>query len=469
MTSRPEPFSPSGSSFVTRTRLAIAGVSAAVLLLAFAVFSAGWSAFVVDQRTSELSRQLPAIAAAEAVAAESASSSVRDSLLRVEAGLLGAALFVTDSTGEVLRASEPDAAPRSLDLTRLGASSQPGVRSATVRGAGGGQVLVVAAPVGDGRQFVAVQRLSEIRAAQAGVLAVGAAGLLVALVFAWFAGGWLARRLTRPLLELEAGAERIAAGEFGAQVVEGGDVEIASLARSFNRMSARVADAHAAQQAFVGDVSHEIRTPLTSITGFSQALLDGTIADDDGRLRAARVIGHEAARIKEITTTLLSLSQLDAGAVEVLREPVDPAVLADTLTGRFGSQAAARGVALTIELPPEPRPLADPDRLLQCVSALVDNALGYARPGGEVRVSACGGELRWSIFVDDDGPGIPPEKRDTVFERFARLDASRSSESGGAGLGLAICARLVQLMEGRVWVEEGPLGGARFVIELPEA
>ncbi len=458
-----------GSSFVTRTRLAIAGVSAAVLLIAFAVFSAGWSAFVVEQRTAELSRQLPAIAAAEALAAESASGSVRDSLLRVEAGLLGAALFVTDSTGEVLRASEPKAAPRSLDLTMLRAASQPGVRSATVRGAGGRQVLVVAAPVGDGRQFVAVQRLSEIRAAQTGVLAVGAAGLLAALVVAWFAGGWLARRLTRPLLDLEAGAEQIASGEFGAQVVEVGDVEIASLARSFNHMSKRVADAHAAQQAFVGDVSHEIRTPLTSITGFAQALLDGTIADDDGRRRAAGVIAHEAGRIEEITTTLLSLAQLDAGAVDVLREPVDLAVLADALAGRFGPQATELGVALAIEVPSAPRPLADPNRLLQCVSALVDNALGHACPAGQVRVSARGIDSRWRIFVDDDGPGIPPEKRDAIFERFTRLDASRSSESGGAGLGLAICARLVELMGGRVWAEDGPLGGARLVIELPEA
>jgi signal transduction histidine kinase len=330
-------------------------------------------------------------------------------------------------------------------------------------------VLVVAAPVGDGRQLVAVQRLSEIRTVQAGLLASGAIGLLAALAVAWFAGGLLAHRLTRPLLDLQAGAERIASGDFGAQVSDDGDVEVAALARSFNHMSRRVADAHAAQQAFVGDVSHEIRTPLTSIAGFAHALQDGTIADEAGRQRAAGVIEHEARRIAEITTTLLSLSQLDAGSVELLREPVDLAVLCDALAGRFGVVAVERGVSLAIEVPGEPRPLADPERLLQCVSALVDNALAHARPSGDVRVSAWCGDSRWRVIVDDDGPGIPPEKRDIIFDRFTRLDESRSSESGGAGLGLSICARLVNLMGGRVWAEQSPLGGARLVIDLPEA
>jgi len=234
-------------------------------------------------------------------------------------------------------------------------------------------------------------------------------------------------------------------------------------------MSTRVASAYAAQQAFVGDVSHEIRTPLTSISGFGQALLDGTIADEPGTRHAAGVIVHEAGRISEITTTLLSLSQLDAGSVEPLREPVDLAVLADALAGRFATQAAEKEVWLEIEVPADPCPLADPNRLLQCVSALVDNALIHARPGGEVRVSAWSENSRWRIAVDDDGPGVPPLRRERIFDRFTRLDESRSSESGGSGLGLAICSRLVELMEGSVWAEDGPLGGARFVIELPEA
>jgi len=464
---KPGSFSRSSRSFMTSTRLAIAGVSAMVLLVAFAIFSVGWSAFVVSQRTAELSRQLTAIAAAEALSSESTASPARDQLLRVEAGLLGAALFVADADGVVLRTSETDTSVRSLDLAPLGEVDERGVSSGTVRGAAGARVLVVVAPIGDGRQLVAVQRLSEIRAAQAGVIGLGGLGLLVALIVAWFAGGWLSRRLTRPLLALESGAERIASGEFGAQVTEDGEAEIASLARSFNRMSTRVADAYDAQQAFVGDVSHEIRTPLTSIAGFAHALLDGTVADDAGRRRAATVIAQEAARIGELTTTLLALSQLDAGAVEVRREPVDLTMLADALAGRFAPAALTRGIGFEIDLPASPQPLGDPERLLQCVSALLANAFAHVSDGGAVSVSAWATDGAWRLAVDDDGPGVPVHKRQTVFQRFTRLDESRSSGSGGAGLGLAISARLIELMGGSIRAEDSPLGGARFLLQLP--
>jgi two-component system, OmpR family, sensor histidine kinase MtrB len=350
----------------------------------------------------------------------------------------------------------------------LGVLDAGGVRSATVAGAGGSPLLLVAAPVGDGRQLVAVQRLSEIRAAQTGVLALAGGVLLLALVVAWFVGGWIARRLTGPLVRLEAGAERIAAGEFGATVPEEGDAETVSLARSFNRMSRRVALAYDAQRSFVGDVSHEIRTPLTSIGGFAGALLDGTISDPAAQERALGVIRDEARRIQDLSDTLLALAQLDAGAVELAREPIDTQALATALRSRFEAPAASHQVALEVSISEERAPLlSDPERLLQAASTLVSNALAYAPREGRVAVSSQSGGGRWRLVVDDDGPGIPAEKREAVFERFARLDDSRATSSGGAGLGLAICARLTELMGGRIAVEDSPLGGARFVLELP--
>jgi signal transduction histidine kinase len=409
-----------------------------------------------------------ALAAAEKTAVTSGgSASLRESLFRVEAGLLGATLLVTDESGAVQRTSDDRASVRALDLTRLGATDESGVRSATVRGAGGSPLLIVAAPVGDGRQLVAVQRLSEIRAAQAGVLGLAAGVLLLALVVAWFVGGWIARRLTGPLVRLEAGAERIAAGEFGATVPEEGDAETASLARSFNRMSERVAQAYDAQRSFVGDVSHEIRTPLTSINGFAGALLDGTIAEQAAQKRALQVIATEAGRIQDLSDTLLALAQLDAGAVELGHDRVDVQALATALESRFEATAASREIALMVALLDEHRLVGDQERLLQAASTLVSNALAYAPVGGKVVVASNSTEDMWRLLVDDDGPGIPAEKREMVFERFARLDESRASSSGGAGLGLAICARLAELMGGRLGVDDSPLGGARFVLELP--
>jgi len=457
-------------SIARRLRTAIAGSSALALAVAFIAFSIGWSQFVVRQTTSEMSRQVVALAAAEKAAENSAATdAVRASLFRVEAGLLGATLLVTDEAGVVQRASDELSAPRSLDLGLLGRADSGGVRSATVAGADGTRLLLVAAPVGDGRQLVAVRRLSEIRNAQTGVLALAAAVTLLALAVAWFAGGWLAARLTAPLVRLEAGAERIAAGEFGAQVAEEGDAETVSLSRSFNRMSAQVARAYEAQRSFVGDVSHEIRTPLTSISGFSGALIDGTITEPEAQKRALRVIQAEARRIQDMSETLLALAQLDAGAAVMANDEVDVVVLGEALRSRFEGSAQATDVAFEVELGAAPGLLGDSERLLQAASILVDNALGYAPSGGIVRVSGHAASGCWRLIVDDNGPGVPAEKREAIFTRFARLDESRSTQSGGAGLGLAICERLVGLMGGRVWVEDSPLGGARFVLELPSA
>jgi len=229
-----------------------------------------------------------------------------------------------------------------------------------------------------------------------------------------------------------------------------------------------VADAYAAQKAFVGDVSHEIRTPLTSIRGFAEAMLDGTVHDDAARQRALRVIRDEATRIDEVSQTLLALSEIDAGVVQVACVPVDNRLLSDALRGRFAEVADRAGISLQVDLAAAPQAIGDPDRLLQAVSALVANALKYTPEGGVVRVSAEPGEGAMKLRVDDSGAGIPENRREEVFGRFARLDGSESA-GGGAGLGLAICRRLVELMGGSVTASDSDLGGARFEITLPIA
>lgn len=458
---------PRRRSIVTRMRLAIAGVSAVVVVLAFAVFWAGWSAYQVERRTAELGGQLTALSVAEQTGSVQLPEDLRDRLLRIEARLLGAALFVTDTSGAVVRTSEEGTSLRAIELGRLGPMREDGSRQAVISGADGTSVLVVAVESDGGRWLVAVQRLADLRNAQTGVAAAAIAGVLVAVLVAWFAGGWLAGRLSRPLLELEAGAQRIAAGEYGSHVGVTGDAEVVSLADSFNEMSDKVAQAYEAQRAFVGDVSHEIKTPLTSISGFARALVDGTAATPEQREHAASIIYSEAARVEELTQTLLSLAQLDAGAVQLDRQRVDLELLANALAGRFAAYVDGEAPPVSVEFTAACAPLADPDRLLQCASALVANALAHGGEGTRVTVSDESGGGRWRLLVDDNGPGVPEHSRLEVFERFTRLDTSRSSVSGGAGLGLAICARLVSMMAGRIWVEDSPLGGARFVIELP--
>jgi signal transduction histidine kinase len=442
------------------------------LVVAFGVFVLAWGQYSISQRTDELARQVSALAKGQAVAGqlspsaeESATAASRDRLLRVEAGLMGAGLFITDETGAVQRSTTTDP-PTTIPLDRLKPTATSGATSALLRSAAGVRLLVVSAPIDDTHLLVAVQGMRELQQTQAGILVIGLVAIIAAAIVAYAAGGVLARRLTAPLVRLETAAESVAEGAFGTQVAEEGDAETASLARSFNRMSTRVADVYSAQKAFVGDISHEIRTPLTSIRGFAEAMLDGTVTDPAKQRHALGVIRDEAVRIGEVSQTLLALSELEAGAVQVARAPVDMGALADAVRGRFSAVAAEAGVSFLVDLPDATRPLGDPDRVLQATSTLVANAISYTPVGGHVLVSASSSDGHWLLRVDDSGPGIPADKRAEVFGRFSRLDVTGD---GGAGLGLAICRRVVELMGGSVRVAESSLGGACFEMDLPIA
>lgn len=462
-----------------RLRVTLFAVGALCIAVATGVFYTLWVRQTLEARTVELERQVAVVASGVAVggtvpgSAEDAGQ-VRARLLKVEAGLIGARLAVTDASGTVLFTTAGSAGAREYPVAQLARrGSEFDARSAVLDVAEIGRVVVVAVPVSfaapdtPDRYLVGAKPVSEIRSGDTWVLTSIAVSVAVALLVAWGFGWWLARRFTRPIVRLTEGVRAVAAGEWGRQVPAVGEDEVASLAGAFNDMSSRVADAYRAQQEFVGDVSHELKTPITSIRGFAQAIGDGTVADSEKVKHAAGIIVGEADRLNDLTTTLLSLADLESGTVELAREPVDTAALAETLRARFGLRAADRGLALEFDLG-EARPVADPERLLQAVSVLVDNALRHA--SGRVRVRSGASDGMWRLAVEDDGPGVPAEDRERVFGRFARLDGSRSAESGGSGLGLAICRRIVELMGGSVTADaSADLDGALFAIGLPLA
>lgn len=464
-----------------RLRLALFAVGALCIAVAAGVFYTLWIGQTLTLRLDELERQIGVVGSGVAVGdilpgSVEDSGQVRARLLKVEAGLIGARLAVTDGRGAVLYGTAGSATAKSYPVSQLASGvTEFAARTGVLDVAGVGRVAVAAVPVAFGpqgmpeRYLVGAKPVVDITAGEGWVVASIAVAALVALIVAAALGTWLTARIAGPLLRLTQGARAVAAGDWGAQVGVEGDDEVAELAAAFNEMSARVADAYRAQQSFVGDVSHELRTPITSIRGFSDAMLDGTIADDEGRRRAARIINEESGRLADLTRALLALADLDAGTAERARQAVDVRSLADTLRVRFDASAAERGVTLEIE-PGDARPLADPERLLQAASTIVENALRHAPEHGRVRARTSARDGRWILEVEDDGPGIAEGDRETVFGRFTRLDASRSADSGGSGLGLAICRRIVELMGGRVWADSSPgLGGARFTIELPEA
>jgi signal transduction histidine kinase len=274
------------------------------------------------------------------------------------------------------------------------------------------------------------------------------------------------RRLVRPLQTAEAVTARIASGDLDARVgeVRETDPELRRLGTSINSMAASLAAAQGAQRQFLLSVSHELRTPLTSIQGFAEALEDGTTTDVG---RAAGVIGSEARRLGRLVSDLLDLARLDAGQFSLRPGPLvlGPAVEGAVIA--FEPAAADLGLALRLTVDGADFEVsADPDRLTQVVTNLVENALNHAR--STVVVGAARSGASAVVWVEDDGGGIDPADRPHVFTRLFSSTA-RPGRRVGTGLGLAIVAELVGAMGGHVRADSpvGPSGGTRMVVTLP--
>src|SRR5947209_4926066 len=267
----------------------------------------------------------------------------------------------------------------------------------------------------------------------------------------------LGRRLTRPLREAQGATRRIAAGDLGTRVpinAEDGE-ELAGLAESINSMAASLERSRGLERQFLLSVSHDLRTPLTSIRGFAEALAEGRAPD---QAHAANVILAESRRLERLVQDLLELAKLDARRFSLDVRATDVGeVVADTAEG-FRPAAEKAGVALDVHQDGhtegssagEATAAADPDRLAQVVANLVENALKYARSAIDVGAASVDGHLE--VWVEDDGPGIPPDDVPHVFEPFYR-SARAPSREVGTGLGLAIVHELVGAMGGEVRAE----------------
>ncbi len=320
-----------------------------------------------------------------------------------------------------------------LTLAR-GTVSRQGQEYAEVAYPLGASVVLLSASLHDQLQAVTVVRR---RVFIAGGLATAFAVLL------GYAGASLfARRIRR----LELAANRIAAGRFDDAVVDHGSDELGQLARSFERMRLRLASLDRARGEFIANASHELRTPLFSLGGFLELLDDGEL-DAATRDEFLAQMREQVARLTKLATELLDLSRLDAGRLGVVSEPLDLGELAAEVVAEFGPRAARAGHELAL-VHDEPVPaFGDAERVLQIGRVLVENGLVHTSAGATVRVSAAVDGGRATLTVANDGPGIPRDAQQQVFERFNRLEGARAS---GSGLGLAIARELAELMGGRI-------------------
>jgi two-component system phosphate regulon sensor histidine kinase PhoR len=221
------------------------------------------------------------------------------------------------------------------------------------------------------------------------------------------------------------------------------------------------------REEFVANVSHELRTPLSLIKGYVETLLDGARNNPEVAQRFLKIIERNTQRLDLLIQDLLTISALESERIKLVLQPTSLRPLAEKIFADLHARAEAKHIELVNELP-DLKALADANRLDQVLANLVDNAIKYGRVQGKVIVG--GKEVdgrKIEIFVRDDGPGIPMEALDRVFERFYRVDKARSRDQGGTGLGLSIVKHIVQAHGGKVWVESELGKGATFFFTLP--
>jgi two-component system, OmpR family, sensor histidine kinase BaeS len=294
--------------------------------------------------------------------------------------------------------------------------------------------------------------------AEVGVLVVG---VIIALL--------VARRISRPLMNVSQTAARVARGDLSARAPisrrRGGD-ETATLLRNFNAMADSLERLEGERRATSAAIAHELRTPLTILRGRLEAIRDDVITLDNKEISN---LLSQTEVLSRLVTDLRTLSLADAGQISLERHTVDVRALVAQVVSSFEARAGDRGMKLEFvsDVPRLDAPI-DSSRIIQVTSNLIENAIRYAPEGGFARITLNSNLAEAIITVRDSGAGIEADQLERVFDRFYRTDASRSRFTGGSGLGLAIVRTMVELHGGRITVRNHPEGGAEFEVRLPK-
>jgi two-component system sensor histidine kinase BaeS len=299
------------------------------------------------------------------------------------------------------------------------------------------------------------------------LMLAGGTSAFLALGVAFF----LARRILRPVQALTLAAKRMKDGDLTVRVQPRGDDELAELGRAFNSMAEVMTHTEELRRNLVSDVAHELRTPLTSVRCQLEAMQDGLAEPDQ---EAINSIHEEVMQLNRLVEDLQELAVADAAKFSLSLQAVSLKEQAEQVVRSLQPIASRRSVALEVTVPPDlPLALADPGRLRQILTNILQNAIMHTETGSMVRLSAkldqsnSLDQSRLEVAIRDSGSGIDPEHLPHIFDRFFRTDESRSRATGGSGLGLAIVKQLVELHGGKVWAESRPGLGTTIRFTLP--
>lgn len=279
--------------------------------------------------------------------------------------------------------------------------------------------------------------------------------------------GILSYSMAKPLREMSRAAKKFAVGDFSARVSVKGQDEIAELALAFNQMADSLTSSEGMRRSFIANVSHELKTPMTSIAGFVDGMLDGTIPQSQHR-HYMNIVSLEVKRLSRLVQSMLSLSRIDNGELKLNRQEFEMfSVIVNVLAG-FELKIAEKNIEIRgLENFVKLKVNADPDLMHQVIYNLIENAVKFTNTAGYIAFSYVQTKYDISVSIENSGPGIPPEDIRYIFDRFYKTDKSRSIDKKGMGLGLFITKSIMRLHGGHIFVESIPERYCRFTFQLP--
>jgi len=276
-------------------------------------------------------------------------------------------------------------------------------------------------------------------------------------------------KITRPLKQINNAAKVIAGGEFSKRLEIGSNDEIGELSKSFNQMVTALQNLEEMRRGFIANVSHELRTPMTSIRGFVEGILDGTIPPEKQK-EYLTIVRDETNRLNRLTNDILDLAKMEAGEATLTCREFDINELVRRCIIKLESLIVKKDIQVEANFEDEELFVnADPDAIERVLYNLIHNATKFTAENGKIFINTAVQRDKVLITVADNGIGIPKDEVDLIWERFYKSDKSRSKDKGGTGLGLAIVKNIVNEHKQEIWVESEPGKGTKFTFTLNKA
>lgn len=296
------------------------------------------------------------------------------------------------------------------------------------------------------------------------LLSTSLATLLLSFLFTWI----LSRNVVKPIKHMSTAADAFAKGDFSIRVHVKTNDEIGQLACAFNNMADSLANSESTRRSFVANVSHELKTPMTTISGFIDGMLDGTIPEDQYN-HYLKIVSNETKRLSRLVKTMLDLSRIENGCLKIDKKPFDISKIITLTMISFEKTISDKNICVKgLDMIKSTFVCGDSDMINQVIYNLIENAVKFTNTNGYIKIDVNEDEQNVNVSIENSGHGIPQKDIQFIFDKFYKTDKSRSENKNGMGLGLYIVKKIINLHKGQINVESKVNEYSRFYFSLPK-